>query len=144
MPPRRQPLYEPVPTSISTLSVAQGESAMAEEVIPLQPGSRRALVHPKYVSSSPQTMPSSAANAEDSTADDGDTAVLFHRSEGDKARQPIALNLSDRELHEVPLLMNEAHLALLSLERNSLCRLQHLRYVPNLIFLDLHANRLEV
>ncbi|GLD91497.1 hypothetical protein PINS_up000030 [Pythium insidiosum] len=61
-----------------------------------------------------------------------------------KAANPERLNLDRRNLPVVPLLDGEQMLRLLNVQNNLIRRIEHLTGLPNLIFLDLYNNRIEV
>ncbi|RLN96942.1 hypothetical protein BBJ28_00016145 [Nothophytophthora sp. Chile5] len=61
-----------------------------------------------------------------------------------KASNPERLNLDRRNLPVIPLLEGEQILRLLNLQNNAIRRIENLLGLPNLIFLDLYNNRVEV
>lgn len=61
-----------------------------------------------------------------------------------KASNPERLNLDRRNLPVIPLLEGEQILRLLNLQNNVIRRIENLLGLPNLIFLDLYNNRIEV
>ncbi|RLN89798.1 hypothetical protein BBJ28_00012783 [Nothophytophthora sp. Chile5] len=61
-----------------------------------------------------------------------------------KASNPERLNLDRRNLPVIPLLEGEQTLRLLNLQNNAIRRIENLLGLPNLIFLDLYNNRVEV
>lgn len=61
-----------------------------------------------------------------------------------KASNPERLNLDRRNLPVIPLLEGEQVLRLLNLQNNAIRKIENLFGLPNLIFLDLYNNRIEV
>lgn len=61
-----------------------------------------------------------------------------------KTSNPERLNLDRRNLPVIPLLEGEQVLRLLNLQNNAIRQIENLFGLPNLIFLDLYNNRIEV
>eukprot|EP00093_Oithona_nana_P013862 13862.XXX_257668_253458_1 [CDS] Oithona nana genome sequencing. len=70
-------------------------------------------------------------------------AIKMERSEHERAKYPDRINLDRKGLHSVPILADEPDLRLISLQHNSIKRIQHLDTTFRLVFLDLYHNRLE-
>lgn len=70
-------------------------------------------------------------------------AIKMERSEHERAKYPDRINLDRKGLHGVPILADEPDLRLISLQHNSIKRIQHLDTTFRLVFLDLYHNRLE-
>ena len=69
--------------------------------------------------------------------------IKMERSEHERAKYPDRINLDRKGLHSVPILADEPDLRLISLQHNSIKRIQHLDTTFRLVFLDLYHNRLE-
>lgn len=72
------------------------------------------------------------------------TVLLFSRKPEEKIRNPERVNLDRRNLNECPILKDEERLKLLNYQYNNIRVIKHLENLPNLIFLDLYNNKVEV
>lgn len=73
-----------------------------------------------------------------------DGPLVVYRSAAERTANPERLNLDRRHLRACPLLKYEERVRLLNYQNNSITSIANLRGLPNLIFLDLYNNQLEV
>ena len=71
-------------------------------------------------------------------------AIIIHRTDQARQANPERLNLDKRNLECCPLVEGEGRLRLLNLQNNRIRKMGHFYGLPNLIFLDLYNNRIEV
>jgi leucine-rich repeat-containing protein 49 len=69
---------------------------------------------------------------------------VVYRSPSERASNPERLNLDRRHLTACPLLRHEEAVRLLNYQNNYITAISNLRQLPNLIFLDLYNNSIEV
>jgi len=73
-----------------------------------------------------------------------DGPLVVYRSAAERTANPERLNLDRRHLRACPLLKYEERVRLLNYQNNAITSIANLRGLPNLIFLDLYNNQLEV
>ena len=71
-------------------------------------------------------------------------AMIIYRTEQARQANPERLNLDKRNLDCCPLIEGEGRLRLLNLQNNRIKKLGHFFGLPNLIFLDLYNNQIQV
>jgi len=74
----------------------------------------------------------------------GESPLVVYRSPSERNANPERLNLDKRHLMNCPVLRHEERVRLLNYQNNYIVNITNLEGLPNLIFLDLYNNSIEV